>query len=78
MNKLSLTERISLMVSFTTLASVIFAGAFWVYKTNELPKGFENHEKRIANIEKQLAENSTKTELIYQSILEIRRVLLYK
>lgn len=78
MDKLSIPEKISVIVSCITLFSVLFAGTFWVYKTNELPTIVDSHEKRISNIEKQLAENNTKTELIYQSVLEIRRVLMYQ
>lgn len=76
--KFSFSEKLNLMISFTTLASIIFAGCFWFFKTNELPKTVASHENRITNIERQIAENNTKTELIYQSVLEIRRVLMYK
>lgn len=78
MNNLNFSEKLSIIVSLFTLCSVIFAGLFWIFKTNELPRIVDAHEKRISNIEKQIAENNTKTELIYQSVLEIRRVLLYK
>ena len=78
MNKLTIAEKFSLAVSCITLLSVLFAGAFWFYKTNELPKVTEIHEKRISQLEKQVAESTTKIDLIYQSVLEIRRVLLYK
>lgn len=76
MNKLS--DKISIVVNILTLLSLVAVGLMWFYKTSALPSTVENHEKRISNIEKQIAENNTKTELIYQSVLEIRRVLMYK
>lgn len=77
MNK-CISDKISLLINILTLASVLFAGSFWFFRTNELPKAVENHEQRIANIEKQIAENNVKTELIYQATLEIRRAIIYK
>lgn len=78
MEKLSVAEKFSIAVSCITLISVLFAGTFWIYKTNELPTIAENHEERITQLEKQMAESTTKIELIYQSVLEIRRVLMYQ
>lgn len=78
MNKFTFKEKLSIIVNVLTLFSLIFVCLTWFYKTSELPKVVDNHEKRISNIEKQMAENTTKTELIYQSVLEIRRVLMYK
>lgn len=76
MNKLSLPEKISITISCFTLITFVSAFYFWFYKTNELPVKVENHEERIAKMEKQLVEYNTKIDLIYDSVIEIRRVLI--
>ena len=70
-------EIVTMIISICTLISLFCSVMFWVYKANELPKVVENHEQRIDNLEKQITENNTKTELIYQAVLEIRRSVLY-
>lgn len=74
----NLNSKLSVIISIFTLLTVIFSGCFWVYKTNALPQQVDNHEERIAKLEKQIVENNTKTELIYQAVLEIRRAIIYK
>ena len=76
--KLRLTDIISIAVSIVTLVTVASSMFFWFYKTDGLPSRVENNEKRIDKLEKQIIENNTKTELIYQGVLEIRSVLLRK
>lgn len=76
--KLRLTDIISIAVSIVTLVTVASSMFFWFYKTDGLPARVENNEKRIDKLEKQIIENNTKTELIYQGVLEIRSVLLRK
>ena len=71
------SEIITMIISICTLISLIGSIMFWIYKANELPKVVENHELRIDNLERQITENNTKTELIYQAVLEIRRSVLY-
>jgi hypothetical protein len=51
---------------------------FWFHRTNELPARVTSAEQRLDKLEAQLIENSTKTDLIYGSVLEIRSVLLHK
>lgn len=82
MEKISV--KLSIVLSIITLISVVSTCCFWIHKTDELPKIIEEqkerideHDIRIANLEKQMAENNTKTELIYQAILEIRRAVVY-
>ena len=70
-------EIVTMIISICTLISLFGSVMFWIYKANELPKVVENHEQRIDNLEKQITENNTKTELIYQAVLEIRRSVLY-
>ncbi len=70
-------EIVTMIISICTLISLFGSVMFWIYKANELPKAVENHEQRIDNLEKQITENNTKTELIYQAVLEIRRSVLY-
>ena len=69
--------RLSIALSVLTLLGILFTGSFWFFKTNELPQQVNNHEERISQLEKQMVENNTKTELIYQAILEIRRAVVY-
>lgn len=76
--KLRITDIISIAVSVVTLVTVASSMFFWFYKTDGLPSRVENNEKRIEKLEKQIIENNTKTDLIYQGILEIRGVLLRK
>lgn len=76
--KLRITNIISIAVSVITLITVASSMFFWFYKTDGLPSRVENNEKRIDKLEKQIIENNTKTDLIYQGILEIRGVLLRK
>ena len=74
--KFRFTDLISITLSIVTLITVLSAGFFWFYKTDELPKRVENTETRLDKLENQMIESTTKTELIYQGILEIRSVLL--
>jgi hypothetical protein len=74
--KVRITDIIQFALSVVTLMTVISAGFFWFYKTNALPERMDNAERRIAELEKHAIEQGTKTELIYQGILEIRSVLL--
>ena len=76
--KLSVTDIISITVSAVTLITVASSMFFWFYKTSELPAKVEHHEERLDKLEKQIIENNTKTDLIYQGVLEIRGVLLRK
>lgn len=71
------SEIVTMIISICTLISLFGSVMFWIYKANELPKAVENHELRIDNLERQITENNTKTELIYQAVLEIRRSVLY-
>ena len=71
-----IADIISISLSIVTLLTVISGGFFWFYKTNALPSRVDNVEQRVDKIERQLVENNTKTELIYQGVLEIRSVLL--
>lgn len=75
---LKFTDSISIAVSVITLITVASSMFFWFYKTDGLPSRVENNEKRIDKLEKQIIENNTKTDLIYQGVLEIRGVLLRK
>lgn len=75
---LKFTDSISIAVSVITLITVVSSMFFWFYKTDGLPSRVENNEKRIDKLEKQIIENNTKTDLIYQGVLEIRGVLLRK
>lgn len=74
--KLRITDIISIAVSVVTLITVASSMFFWFYKTDGLPSRVEANEKRLDKLEKQIIENNTKTDLIYQGILEIRGVLL--
>lgn len=74
--KLRITDIISIAVSVVTLVTVASSMFFWFYKTDGLPSRVEKTEQRIDKLEKQIIENNTKTDLIYQGILEIRGVLL--
>ena len=74
--KFRIADLISIILSLVTLFTVITAGFFWFYKTDALPARVEKTENRLTILETQMVENSTKTELIYQGILEIRSVLL--
>ncbi len=76
--KFRLTDLVSLLLSIVTLITVISGGFFWFYKTNSLPTRVDTVEQRVDKLEKQLIENNTKTDLIYQAVLEIRSVLLKK
>lgn len=73
-----LADSVSIILSLITLCTVISAGFFWFYKTSALPGRVDDAEHRLDKIERQMVENNTKTELIYQGILEIRSVLLKK
>lgn len=75
---LKFTDILSIAVSVITLVTVVSSMLFWFYKTDGLPSRVENNEKRIDKLEKQIIENNTKTDLIYQGVLEIRGVLLRK
>ena len=74
--KLRITDLLSIVLSLVTLITVISSGLFWFYKTDELPRRIDKTEARLDKLEAQMIENSTKTELIYQGVLEIRSVLL--
>lgn len=71
-----IADIVSIILSLVTLLTVISGGFFWFYKTNSLPSRVESVEQRVDKLERQLVENNTKTELIYQGVLEIRSVLL--
>lgn len=73
-----ISTKLSVVISVITLLTVFLSGCFWFYKTDSLPKKVEEHDKRIAELEKQMVMNNTKTELIYQAVLEIRRAVVYK
>lgn len=73
-----ISDGISITVSVITLLAVISSMFFWFYKTSELPAKVERHEERLDKLEKQIIENNTKTDLIYQGVLEIRGVVLRK
>lgn len=74
--KFRVTDLISITVSIITLFTVIASGFFWFYKTNELPARVKDTESRLDKLEGQMIENKTKTDLIYQGVVEIRTVLL--
>ena len=71
-----IADIVSISLSIITLLTVISGGFFWFYKTNALPSRVDSVEQRVDKLERQLVENNTKTELIYQGVLEIRSVLL--
>lgn len=71
-----LSEIVSLSVSIITLITLICGALFWFYQTNALPARVKKNEERIDKLQAQLIENNTKTDLIYQGIIEIRGVLL--
>ena len=71
-----IADIVSISLSIITLLTVISGGFFWFCKTNALPSRVDSVEQRVDKIERQLVENNTKTELIYQGVLEIRSVLL--
>lgn len=75
---LSIAETLSVILSLVTLISVVSSMFFWFHRTNELPARVTSAEQRLDKLEAQLIENSTKTDLIYGSVLEIRSVLLHK
>lgn len=75
---LSIVETLSVILSLVTLISVVSSMFFWFHRTNELPARVTSAEQRLDKLEAQLIENSTKTDLIYGSVLEIRSVLLHK
>lgn len=75
---LSIAETLSVILSLVTLISVVSSMFFWFHRTNELPARVTSAEQRLDKLEAQLIENSTKTDLIYSSVLEIRSVLLHK
>ena len=75
---LSIAETLSVILSLVTLISVVSSMFFWFHRTNELPARVTSAEQRLDKLEAQLIENSTKTDLIYGSVLEIRCVLLHK
>lgn len=75
---LSIAETLSVILSLVTLISVISSMFFWFHRTNELPARVTSAEQRLDKLEAQLIENSTKTDLIYGSVLEIRSVLLHR
>lgn len=83
--KLKVADILSITLSTITLITVISVGFFWFYKTDELPRKVQETnlrvelaESRLDKLELQMVENSTKTQLIYQGVLEIRSVLLKK
>lgn len=76
--RLSIAETLSVILSLVTLISVVSSMFFWFHRTNELPARVTSAEQRLDKLEAQLIENSTKTDLIYGSVLEIRSVLLHK
>ena len=78
MSKLTLSEKISLSISIITLITFVSGFYFWFYKTSALPTQVANHEDRINKLEKQMVEYNTKIDLIYESVLERRRVIMSK
>lgn len=74
----SISETLSVILSLVTLILVVSSMFFWFHRTNELPARVTSAEQRLDKLEAQLIENSTKTDLIYGSVLEIRSVLLHK
>ena len=58
------------------LCTIIFAIMFWFYKIDGIPKQVENHEIRLASLEKENIEYKAKQDLMLQAIYEIRAVLL--
>lgn len=74
--RLSILEYLSIIVSLITLITVVSSMFFWFHRTNELPARVTTTEQRLDKLEAQMIENSTKTDLIYSSVLEIRSVLL--
>ena len=71
-----IADIVSISLSIITLLTVISGGFLWVYKTDSVPSQVDSVEQRVDKIELQIVENNTKTELIYQGVLEIRSVLL--
>lgn len=74
--RLRISDIVSLTISVVTLLTVVSGGFFWFYRTDALPSRVDSVEQRVDKLEKQLVENNTKTDLIYQAVLEIRSVLL--
>lgn len=58
------------------LGTLFFGIVFWFYTINGIPKIVNDHEQRIAKIEKELLETRTKTDMILQAVYEIRAVML--
>ena len=75
MNKGILKQIFSLQNTIA-LGTLFFGIVFWFYTINGIPKIVNDHEQRIAKIEKELLETRTKTDMILQAIYEIRAVLL--
>ena len=74
--KYRISDIISVIVSCITLCTLVVSMVFWFFKTDALPARVEKTEKRLDDVETELIKNSTKTDLIYQGVIEIRSVLL--
>lgn len=80
---LRLTDRLSIALSVVTITTVLSSCLFWIYKTDELPtrvgkveSRVDKTEIRIDKLERQMVENSTKTDMILREVIEIRSFLL--
>lgn len=75
----------ALLPFVSVLITAIFTVCYWKYETDSLPKRIENNqsrievtEKRITELEKSIAAQSTKTDMILQAVYEIRGVMMKK
>lgn len=74
----NIVETLSIILSLVTLITVISSMFFWFHRTNELPARVTSAEQRLDKLEAQMIESTTKIDLVYGGVLEIRSVLLHK
>ena len=73
-----IADIVSIALSIITLFTVVSAGFLWFHTTNALPNRVAKTEQRLDDLEDEMVKNSTKTDLIYQGVTEIRMVLLQR
>lgn len=73
-----IADILSISLSVITLFTVASAGFLWLHTTNALPNRVTKTEQRLDDLEDEMVKNSTKTDLIYQGVTEIRMVLLQR
>ena len=64
--------------SIVSVCFIIFSALFWFFTINGIPSRVSVLEKKVGNIETQLAKECTKTDIILEDTKFIKQIIIQK